>query len=1228
MSAFSKNVLRCIRGSLGRFFAIMGIVALGCGFYAGLKMCGPIMRMAADAYFDGTNLYDLRLISTLGLGDADIERLGAVEGVDNVMANASYDSMVRMGERRVVMRFNSLDVSAAQESNAQGPTSIVSAQDGYINRVLLCEGRWPQKKDECAVGAERLAEGVGVGDRIELIGKDDDDCLLDARSFLVTGLVKSSSYPYMGSFGSTSLGSGMVQQYAYVLPRAFKDEKLYTTAYATVSDARVDESGSDEYEERVDAVSERIEGRLDTYAQSRLDDVKGEAQEELDNKRDEYLEERQKALDELDDGQRKLDEAQDELREARKKLEDGRAEYEQGLRTYEDERDNAYEQLDNAQRDIDAGWDRIGGSRLELEAGKSQFEDGLRAYQDGVDDVLQQTGTTSLAEARSTLEKGVSEAEEGTSKLESAIGGAQVLADGQAQWDAGRDELLAGLAGMGVEANSLEEALASLNAMIAGLEAMGAPSEQVEPLRGVSLQVQELMQSKANLDVAREELLGSLRAQGIDASDEHEAIEKLQTQLEEVTVAKKQAQQGLEGIQRLEAAQDELDKSAAELADGEQRLSEGQDELVRGQAELDDQRSNALQELEDGRAKLDEAEEELEDGREKLESGTKEYEDSRTEFEDARTKAHEELADAERKLEDAQKDIDDIELPEVHVLGRDLDEGVASYDADSRRIDAIADVFPLMFFVVAALVALTSMTRMVEDDRIEMGTYKALGYGTLHIATKYLVYAGLASGIGAAVGIAFLTQLLPFVVTFAYASEYSVPLMPFPLPVRLDVALISGGLGIGVTLVATMAAVVSSLREVPATLMLPRAPVSGKRILLERVRFVWKRLSFSWKVTCRNLFRYKRRLAMTVVGISGCAALLLVGFGLRDSLWDILACQYGYLTHYDVAISFNEDAREEDERSAMTKLSEMVPVKDTVMAHQENMLVGVSDTDEKLLVQVVVPQEEDRLNDAVSLQDRMTATPIPFDGRSVVITEKIALKYGLGVGDRVLLYEQDAIGNAVGSGDELEVTGISENYVGNAVYVGNVAWKSIAGPADYKTAMAIVDANTEQIDEACSVLRELEGVSVVTSVSETVEKYSSILWVVDMVVVLLIVSAGALAFIVLYNLTNINITERIREIASLKVLGFTRHEVYSYVFREIGLLTALGSLVGVLFGTWLETFVIEAAEVDYLMFGRSIHPQSYAFSFLLTMVFCLLILFGMRKKLDNVNMVESLKSVD
>ncbi|MDO5119669.1 MAG: FtsX-like permease family protein [Coriobacteriales bacterium] len=1394
-SAFLKDLLRSVRGSLGRFLAIMGITALGCGFYAGLQMSGPDMRAAGDAFYDGTSLYDIRLVSTLGFANDDVARVAAIEGAGATMPAITCDAMAKLGQDRLAVRISSLDVESAQKSEVVSDYAISSDNKNYLNRLFLREGRWPVAVGECVITADKdYPVGFGVGDVVEVLyGTQDLDDLLATRTFTVVGRVSSSYYPYTGSFGSTSLGSGMVGQYLYVAPESFSDDAPFTEVYVEVPDAEPFTSGSDDYQAIVSEVKERYEHDAERLATARLADVKKDAQDTLDEKYDEYLAERADAerqladaKAELDDAKQKLADGKAELDDAAAELADGERQLAEGKRKLDDsavelangrrQLDDAEAQLASAKREIDDGERQLAASKRQLDDAEAQLASGKKVLDESAEQLADakaqlEAGERELEEGQASYEQGVKDLEEGREQAareleegqrqldenerllddaEEQLGMTQQdideameeLAQGEQEWSEQRAALL--------EAeDDLDTCMSALEAVVELTQVEGTPTQDqidacVAQVQTGIAAAQDLLDSGL-IDVEDEEALVQLQALLEQASNALEFISitgdtippEILAQLREVmpgiydeaasatesTVA--QIEDGIaqgdatiaEARSQLELAQetrDLIDNGREELERGRQALAEGQEEAARkleeGQRKLDEAAAElaaARQKLDDGKAEYEKGKEayqvglsdyqkgyedyqkglalynegyaefergrteyengratyleskaayedglvqyqeglvtyeqslaDYQDGLAKYRDGVAEYERGRAEYEDglaeyldARAEADEKFSDAEAQLADAQREIDELEKPDIYALDRSQSEGAVTYNDDTLRMDSIADVFPFMFFLVAALVSLTTMTRMVEDDRILIGTYKALGYSKGKIAAKYLAYAGAAGAVGATVGIAVLSQVLPYIVIISYGIIYAVPIHGFPMPISAGIALLSGGLGVGVTLLATWFAVVSSLRETPATLMLPRAPKAGKRILLERIGPIWRRLSFSWKVTCRNMFRYKRRMSMTIIGIAGCTALLLTGFGLHDSIWDIIDNQYGPIVHFDTTIGLDDDAIVLDADRVESYLSKRGDVNNIARMQQENMQAGAKGYDGALMrVSVIIPRTPAELDESQTLHNRLGHYDIGFDDDSVVITEKLSMKLGLDVGDEVVIYDQDTVGNAIGSGYALTVTGVAENYVGSSVFVGRNVWKTVdVVPPVFQTIYCNVSPEGTVRELLSEDLQDMDNVSTVIFSDETINLYRNMLRVVDLIVVVLIVSAAALAFIVLYNLTNINVSERVREIASLKVLGFTNGEVYAYIFREIALLSVVGDALGMVLGTWMARFVVTTAEVDYVMFGRTIHWPSYCYAFVLTLVFTVLVIFFMRKKLDNVNMVESLKSVD
>ncbi|MBO7701746.1 MAG: FtsX-like permease family protein [Eggerthellaceae bacterium] len=874
MHAQLKEFLRSISRKPGRFLALLAIVALGAGFYAGLRMTAPDMSLALDRYLDSTRTYDVRVVGTMGLDDDDLQALSELPDIEAVMGSRQADALAKIEGKTYTTRVHALPAAAATSTVLSDGVTVESDDPNYLNRLILEEGRWPTAPGECVISADRvLSQGIGLGSEIKLeqgTGKLSDT--FETRTFTVVGTVHMPYYVSSAAIDPSSLGSGVVQQVLYVADGTFTDDYPYTDAFLIVKDAAGAQYGTDAYDAIIDAAKKQVEGIADERCEVRLDAI----------------------------------------------------------------------------------------------------------------------------------------------------------------------------------TNSLYDNATSFSGL---------------------------------LDIA------------------------------------------------------------------------------------------------------------------------------------------------EYRLSHTQAEIDDPEPPTWLVMGRDKNTGMASFVSDSDRVDRIASIFPFIFFLVAALVALTTMTRMVDEERQLIGTYKALGYSRGRITGKYVGYVLLASVVGSVIGIAALGKLLPGVIMNAYAIMYYVP--AGPLPIDPVISGLSAGLAIGVTLIATWASVAATLREKPAALMLPRAPKAGKRILLERIAPLWQRLSFTWKVTCRNLFRYKKRFIMTVIGIAGCTALLLTGLGLHDAINDIIDIQYGEIIHHNALITL-ENGLDASERARVDELlEESGAVESSTYAHVETMLASGPRASDKR-IDIVVPEDPPAFEAMRTIRTRTGHEPLTIESMGegkVLLNEKIAQELGIGEGDTFTLSPQDDMGNALPTNYDYEVGRLFENYIYNYVYATPAAYERAVGSAPKMNAIyANITSDADARANLDKLLRSSGLVKTLTYNDEAIDTYRTMLRSVDLIVVVLVVSAAALAFIVLYNLTNINIEERIREIATLKVLGFTRRETNAYIFREIILLAIIGGALGLVLGVFLEGFVVTTAEVDQVMFGRTIHPPSFVWGYVLTLVFSAISMLLMLPKLAKVNMVESLKS--
>lgn len=600
---------------------------------------------------------------------------------------------------------------------------------------------------------------------------------------------------------------------------------------------------------------------------------------------------------------------------------------------------------------------------------------------------------------------------------------------------------------------------------------------------------------------------------------------------------------------------------------------------------------------------------EISSARTKINNGKKQIEKARKELENNRKKADKEFADAYKKIEDARKEIDELEKPEWYILDLDSNVGYYSFTQDSERINKLAKVFPLLFYIVAVLVSLTTMTRMVEEERGELGTLKSLGYNDNQILFKYIIYALLATTIGSVLGVIIGSKTIPSIIYGMYSLMYT--LGDFVNSFDLTSALLGSLIAIGCIFLSTYLAVKKSLKEVPAELLRPKSPAAGKRVLLERIPFIWKHLSFSRKVTVRNVFRYKKRFLMTIFGIAGCTGLIIAGFGIKDCITDMVPNQYEKIFSYDLEITFNKDSKTLDkDYEEISKLKEFTS---TLKVNKEAIDILNKDTNQT--VQLIVPFND--YNDFIKIQDRKTKKQYSLKDK-IYVSEKLYKLLNLKENDILKIKLDDKEYTT-------KVGGSTENYIMHYIYMS----KDVYNSNSYNTMLVKVNNLTNDArKELSKKLKEYDSVSKLTynSLSRTV--FDDAMENFGQVSGVLIVSAGLLAFVVLYNLSSINISERKRELASIKVLGFYDNEVYNYIGRENKILTFIGMLLGCLIGYILTMYIIKTCELDITMFSPKISIYSYIYSLGITLVFTFLVDIATYFSLKHIKMVESLKSVE
>ncbi len=876
-------------------------------------------------------------------------------------------------------------------------------------------------------------------------------------------------------------------------------------------------------------------------------------------------------------------EVKEKLDDARKELEDGKAEAQEELAKAKKELDDGKKELEDAKKELEDGKKELEDGKRELEDGKKKLEDAKKQRQDGITQLS--SARTQLDDQQSQLNASQQQTSQGYADWNASK---QEFDQKEAEYNQGRQQYEDGAAALSQAKEQLEQARRSYSQFVADSGVNDPQTEARLEAQASQIQIQEqaLSQSRAQLD---------------------EAARQIDSGRQELDSAKSQ----------LDAAQAQIDSGQAQINGGRTQLNEREaqlDEAARTISDNEAQLAQAQKDIEENEKKLADAEKEIEKNEKKLQDGEKEYKDAEKEAQDG-------IAEGEEKLQEAQEDADSLEMPKWYVDDRDALPEYSGYGDNADRIRNIGRVFPVLFFLVAALISLTTMTRMVEDERTQIGTLKALGYSKGAIASKYLGYALLATLGGSVCGALIGEKILPYIVITAYGIMYT-HMPAVKIPYQMLYALIGSIAAVACTLLATLSACYRELMETPAALMRPASPQEGKRVLLEYLPFIWKRLNFTWKSTARNIFRYKKRFFMTIIGIGGCTALMLVGFGLRDSIMDIGALQYGQLQHFDATVLQDEDAAEKEKAQLRDFLETDERIEKASQVYFQKMTASgkKKDTD----IYVIVPEETNRFSKLVTLRDRRDQEEFALSEAGVVISEKTAKMLDVKPGDRIgLQVEEGASGQAT-------IGKICENYMSHYLYMTPQAYRKAFGQeADYSDSLVIL--REEYRSDPERVGRDILACPAALSISYTgsiADQLEDMLGSLDSVIVVLIVSAGMLAFVVLYNLNNINITERKRELATLKVLGFYDGEVSAYVFRENVLLTLIGAAVGAGLGILLHRFVIVTVEVDAAMFGRSIYLPSFAYSILFTVGFSAFVNMTMHFKLKKIDMVESLKSVE
>lgn len=882
--------------------------------------------------------------------------------------------------------------------------------------------------------------------------------------------------------------------------------------------------------------------------------------------REESKEAIEKAQEEITAGEKALDEGQQALDQSKAELETGKQQFEVAQDTYNEKIATGESELAENQQSISSGESELANQRAVVENKKNELAAAANQVTEG------QNALPGLYQQKTELSSSISQ-------LEQATAGYQMLASSVADFQKYPEDQLPEVVGQA--ANSLQ----------ASVQDLGAPAE-------VANAVNQLIAApnKNNIALVMGSINGVLSNLSAQQAQVNQGIETIDQTIYSINSAINQYN---DGQAQLTAAENQLEAAQAEIDQGKQQLAAAKEQLE--QAKID------------GQAQLDEAQTKLNDGQQAYEKGLAEFQEKKNENQAKLESAKKELADKKQQLAD-------LKSADYYYFDRDDNPGYTEYEENANRIASLSQVFPIFFFLIAALVSLTTMTRMVEEKRMEIGSLKALGYKNGQIAFKFLVYAVTASLCGSILGLILGYYLFPTIIFNAYGQLYDIP--NFVTPWYLSYSVMATLVAILCTAGAAMIVLRIDLFNTPAKLLRPKTPKAGQRILLERIKPIWNKMSFIQKVTARNLFRYKQRMLMTVLGIAGCMALIITGFGIRDSISDIVAIQFDKIWHYEAVVTFKDDSTKEATDTYESSLKKINQLTDVMPLYTETLTT----TDKQNTVQdvpIYVPEKPETIDTFISLQDRKTKEPYKLNDQGVIINEKLAELFDYKKGDYITLK------NADHQEYKLLISAISENYTAHYVYMSPTYYEKIFNKKPvYNTQFLKFDKklNKKNEEDIGKLLMENGKVLNVTFLSSLSNALDDTIGSLNIVVWVLIVVSGLLAFIVLYNLTNINVSERIRELSTIKVLGFYDKEVTMYVYRENITLTLIGIIIGCFFGKIVHGYVLQTVEVDMLMFSPTINWLSYLYAAMITLIFSLLVMVIIHKKLKKVDMIEALKS--
>lgn len=1194
---FTKDTFRLIKRTIKRFITLLLMVLIGSGFMVGLMSSSPMLEESVDVYNDEYNLMDVQIYSSFGFCDEDLKVIANVKGVKEVEGSKFVDAYGKTDDSsQFVVRVSEIDTD--------------------INKFELIEGRMPTNPNEALVlHGSQLGGRVDIGSFVEVYNDDEIEDNLKNTKYTVVGKVKSPQY--LARTQETSTFKNLMLGTVLFVDNSNFVADYYTTVYLTIEDAKEEVSYSKKYDNVIDTVMPEIEKMANVQENYLKNDILKDVNEEIADAEKTLNEERADAEKEIANAERKLSDAYYTLLDGQRKIDDGSKEIADNTKLLAENKqklEDSKKELANGWKEYNDGLDRVNDGIAKVEEGfEMSFDEAYRIINEADSSAKNIEDNLKFVDDYSNLKNKLIELADNIPEDTSSM----TLPLEEDEFTSSIDEIITQTNEINNELDIIQKSLAS-----DGFKYLLKMMEEQDPnntgqisilFLGLEQTIKDLKMLNNSLIIDATAIKETYLNYGVSEEFKNSAIQmtiKYSTSIDGIlnqTIFTDDSIMALK--QSLIGMQEAISSNVSdlnELYNGRIGLEKSLETLNNAQKQIND----GERQISDGEKQLANARNELEEAKVDLKEGWAEYYDGVEEIKDAKKELADKVADAEVDIAKAKQDILDLPDAKWTILKRNETFSGTLYSGTIDQMASIGNVFPLLFFLVAALVCLTTMTRLIDEERGQIGIFSALGFSRQKIISKYLIYAFCASIVGSLIGIPIGMAIYPTIIYNTWGLMYVLPSMKMVMPIHI---FFLGTLSFTLLMMLVTYVVASDLlKSKPAELMRPKAPKKGKKIFLEKISFIWKNLSFITKINARNIFRYKSRFLMTVIGVAGCTSLLVLGFGIKDSISDIIDIQYSEIFNYNETITLED---KDDSQEIIDELKSDSNV-DAAVEFMEYSSKVYLDNEPIITVNVF---DENEIKRVVNLRSRNGHEEYNIANDGVIISEKFARLHNISVGDSITIESLNGIKK------DVKVEAICEIYFQHYLFMSENTYQQLFNERVENDKIAVIANDSKQL------MNDYEGREEIVSIvnfDSVIDNFQTMIGALDLIILVIIFAAGSLALVVLINLSEVNISERIREIATFKVLGFYDYEVNSYIFKEILFLTLLGAIFGMPLGKLELGFVMKIIDMDMIMFGENISLLSYTYAFLITIGFTIIVLIIMSRSLKRVKMVESLKSVE